>query len=250
MPTVRPYVMSIAGFDPSGGAGLLADIKTFEQNNAYGFGICSALTFQNDIDFVDVKWIEPQVILTQINVIRKRFNINWIKIGLIENLDVLEIIISNILSFNPDAKIVWDPIMKASAGFIFHETFSKKQLLNILKKIYLLTPNLDEAEKIFSEIKSDKLSQFILTNEVCSILVKGGHSKADPDDVLYTKDDKTVFNGKRFENIKHGSGCVLSSAITANLANGLDLKKACEKAKKYVNEFLMSNNTSLGHHVK
>ena len=116
----RPYVLSIAGFDPSGGAGVLADVKTFEANKVYGFGVMSALTFQNDSEFEKVEWIPLEKIMEQISVLQKRFQFEYIKIGLIENLEVLNQLILNLKSNISNPKIIWDPILKATAGFDFH----------------------------------------------------------------------------------------------------------------------------------
>ena len=110
----RPYVLSIAGFDPSGGAGILADIKTFENNGVYGFGVCSALTYQNDKEFIHVDWIDPDKIKQQILVLFKKFRIDFIKIGLIENFSVLLQLVKWIRSKNPEVIIIWE----ASKSFL------------------------------------------------------------------------------------------------------------------------------------
>src|ERR1017187_8593499 len=94
MTNQKPYALSIAGFDPSAGAGVLADIKTFESNGVYGFGAVSALTWQNDVEFDKVEWLDVNKILGQVEVLLRRFDIRHIKIGLIESMDVLQQIIS------------------------------------------------------------------------------------------------------------------------------------------------------------
>src|ERR1035437_5718713 len=94
----RPFVLSIAGFDPSAGAGVLADVKTFEACGAYGMGVVSALTYQNDVSFEKVEWLELSQIIEQIKVLQKRFQFDFIKIGLIENLEVLNGLISYLKS--------------------------------------------------------------------------------------------------------------------------------------------------------
>jgi len=125
-------------------------------------------------------------------------------------------------------------------------------LFDLLRKIYLITPNFDEAKEIFGNTESSKITRLIKTENICSVLVKGGHNKDNTvDDILHKKDEITVFKGKKLnKNNKHGTGCVLSSAITANLANNYNLKESCEKAKKYVLNFMLSNNTYLGYHIK
>src|ERR1700757_2780075 len=121
MNPARKYVLSIAGFDPSGGAGILADIKTFEGNKVYGLGVISANTFQNDKEFKKVDWIPVEKIIEQIDILKTRFEFEYVKIGLIENLEVLNVIISHLTSHIPHLNIIWDPILKASAGYEFHK---------------------------------------------------------------------------------------------------------------------------------
>ena len=121
----RVSVLSIAGFDPSGGAGILADIKTFEQQQVNGMGIITAITFQNDIEFVNLKWINIEDIIQQILTLKKRFDFEYIKIGLIKDLDTISEIIQ--LFKNDEIKIIWDPIVKATAGFEFHQSFGGRR---------------------------------------------------------------------------------------------------------------------------
>lgn len=246
----RACVLSIAGFDPSGGAGILADIKTFEANKVCGMGVVSAITFQNDVEFENVKWIETIDIIQQISVLLKRFEFACIKIGLIKNLDVfLEII--TYLKNNPTtikAPIIWDPIIKASAGFEFHELFDKEKLKLVLKNIFLITPNVNEV--VFMAQVNQPLIAAQQLAQYCAVLLKGGHNTEEPGvDYLFTNH----ISEKIIPNItpvfsKHGSGCVLSAAITAQLAGGNNLLNACKKAKKYTEIFLASNSTLIGNH--
>lgn len=246
----RTYVLSIAGFDPSGGAGILADIKTFEANKVCGMGAISAVTFQNDIEFDSLKWIEADDILKQVLLLKRRFDFNFIKIGLIKDLETLEFVISNLKSQISNLKFVWDPIISASAGFEFHEKFEKEKLFSVLKKCYLATPNTDEI-KFLTGIANPMEAASDLSN-YCNVLLKGGHNKEEPGvDYLFMKNkiEKIVPTEKDIFP-KHGSGCVLSSAITANLALGNDLISACRNAKKYVEKYLSSSPSLLGvHHV-
>src|ERR1700741_5107534 len=138
MQSIGPYCLSIAGFDPSAGAGILADIKTFEANGVYGFGVCSALTFQNDKEFDGVQWISPKQIIAQITPLQRRFNIEYVKVGLIESLDTLSVLISALKTQH--SKLIWDPILNASAGFTFHNNIGRTQLIDVLESIYLITP--------------------------------------------------------------------------------------------------------------
>ena len=245
----RPNILSIAGFDPSGGAGLLADIKTFEANKVSGFGVVSALTFQNDLDFEKVEWIPLEKIIEQISVLQKRFQFEYIKIGLIENLDVLHQLILHLNSNISNPKIIWDPILKASAGFTFHNKIERLKLEEICKNIFLITPNFDEIKKLTDEEDEKKAAKDL--SKFCHVFLKGGHNENDLGrDFLFTTDGKDFsFRAKqKIEFGKHGSGCVLSSAITANLAKEFKLHRACLRAKQYTAEFLNSNKNLLGYH--
>ena len=243
----RIGALSIAGFDPSGGAGILADIKTFEVNKVCGMGALSAITFQNDIEFDDVKWLETTEILNQVSTLQRRFQWNSVKIGLIKDLETLEGVVNSIST----SQIIWDPIIKASSGFEFHKTINNEQLIEILKKIYLITPNIDEI-KFLTGIKNPIEAAKTLS-KYCNVLLKGGHNKEEPGvDYLFMQDkiEKIVPTEKNNIDPKPGSGCVLSAAIVANLAKENDLTTACHHAKKYVEQFLASNPYLLGvHHV-
>ena len=229
----RKYLLSIAGFDPSGGAGVLADIKTFESNKVYGLGVISANTFQNDEEFKKVDWIPVDKIIEQIDIVKKRFEFEYVKIGLIENLEVLNTIISHLTSHVSRPKIIWDPILKASAGYEFHKEVNKTILEKICKELYLITPNVPEATQLGKQAEAIENAKHL--SQFCNVFLKEGKQFS------FRPKIKDVFP-------KHGSGCVLSSAITANLAKGEDLHRACLKAKQYTEKVLNSNKTLLGFH--
>lgn len=144
----RPYVLSVAGFDPSGGAGILADIKTFEANGVHGLGVCTAITFQNDKTFNGLDWLSEEQVISQLDILFDTYPINVIKIGLIRDLKTLLVIIKHIKIRNNSAQIIWDPILNASAGFEFHSTINNIELKEALKNITLITPNIPEALKL------------------------------------------------------------------------------------------------------
>ncbi len=246
----RAYVLSIAGFDPSAGAGILADIKTFEQCGVYGMGVASALTYQNDTGFEKAEWLSIAQIIGQIEVLQKRFQFEYIKIGLIENLEILSYLISNLISHISHPKIIWDPILKASAGFEFHSDVNKNLLEKICDSIYLITPNIPEALQLGTYNSAYSNAQYL--SQFCNVYLKGGHNdKNKGDDLLFRKggQQNTLFQSPiNTAYPKHGSGCVLSSAITANLAKGLTIEEACYEAKRYIADFLMSTKSLLGYH--
>ncbi|MFY9153099.1 MAG: hydroxymethylpyrimidine/phosphomethylpyrimidine kinase [Prolixibacteraceae bacterium] len=248
MAEITNFVLSIAGFDPSGGAGILADIKTFEANHVCGMGVLSALTFQNDILFEGLRWVDADEILKQIAVLEKRFEFSVVKIGLIENLDVLEVVVKALKQSQPGCRIIWDPIVRASAGFQFHSHFEREQLFSALENCFLITPNTEEAIFLAGTGNPTEAAQHLA--KYCHVLLKGGHSKEEPGvDTLFGQNTvEKILPAGKVVFPKHGSGCVLSAAIVANLAKGDDLIAACRNAKMYVEQFLSSNQTLIGTH--
>jgi hydroxymethylpyrimidine/phosphomethylpyrimidine kinase len=249
MPTSRPYALSVAGFDPSGGAGLLADIKTMEACRVYGLGVVSALTWQNDIAFEKVEWMAPEKIFHQLRVLRARFDVRQVKIGLIEDFSVLQWIISSIQEHFPAASIIWDPVLKASAGFSFHDQINHDLLDAVLQRIACITPNLPEAEQLFG---ADGLHEKLLAqSRHTAVYLKGGHDGDEETvtDTLFLDGHALPFTAIRLaKGEKHGSGCVLSSALAAQLVLGHDMRTACRNAHDYTKRFLASNHTLLGYH--
>ncbi len=242
----RPYVLSIAGFDPSAGAGVLADVKAMEANGVYGMAVVSALTWQNDVEFDKVEWIDVEKIKEQIAVLLRRFEIRYVKIGLIENINTLKELVHFLQEQIDEPVIVYDPIIKASAGFTFHE--KPDAFMNVLQKVYCITPNIPEAEWLFgAENLHEKLEEL---SETLNIYLKGGHGNdSTVTDLLFVADHTYAFANDRIEHgTKHGSGCVLSAALTAQLALGNNLPNAAENANNYTHQFLASNETLLGYH--
>ena len=146
-------------------------------------------------------------------------------------------------------RLIWDPILKASAGYDFHTSFDQSLLEEILNKIFLITPNVPEVHRLVPD-EVDALHCAEILNRHCHVYLKGGHRVSDDaDDMLFTNSGHYRIQGKRITKAeKHGSGCVLSTAIAANLASGFSLQRSCEEAKMYINGFLQSNETLLGSH--
>ena len=253
----RPYVISIAGFDPSAGAGLLSDMKSFETHRVYGFGVCTALTVQTDTEFLKNDWLEKEQILAQLKPLLEKFPIQAVKIGLIKNLETLCAVCDYLNSFDPKIKIVLDPILKASAGYNFHHWASDSVIFkNVLKRLYLITPNYLEIQTLIGADQEDQkdvkaVEQLCLSWSLdCAVLLKGGHHPLTPGtDYLFHKNERLEFpSGSPVADPKHGSGCVLSAAITAQLALGNSLQKSCRFGKQYIENFLNSNTSLLGYH--
>jgi len=247
MQTERPFVLTVAGFDPCSGAGLTADIKTFEQLKTYGLAVCTGLTMQTHGEFIAVEWRSAEEVNKEIELLLKVYPVKAVKFGIVPSFDFLNKLVNTIKKNNSGISIVVDPVGKSSTGFSLNESsvFGK----NFLQKVTLFTPNVPELE-LMSNGKD--IHEFIIEFVSHSnLLLKGGHKKVDLGiDTLYLKDetvDLLTFQDGIYP--KHGSGCVLSAAITAYLALGKDVKEACFLAKNYIEKFLSSNKSLLGYHV-
>ena len=242
-------VLSIAGFDQSSGAGVTADIKTFESCRVYGLGTSSSITFQNQNTYLGTKWLTPDEIIRQCEVLFREFSPAYVKIGLIESFDTLEQVVNYLRTALPKVRIIWDPILKASAGFQFHDGENLTQLQDILRKIYLITPNTDELKTLFGNHPDVESLQALARSLNLNILWKGGHNDgALASDRLVTPDKVYTFSVTRARHGKHGTGCVLSSAIASYLTLGYPLPDACRLGQHYVAGFIRSNDTNLGMH--
>jgi len=244
----RPYALSVAGFDPSGGAGLLADCKTMEANGVYGLGVCTALTVQNDVQFEQVSWVPAATILDQARLLFARFPIDWVKIGLFESLGQLPELLEWLRLQQPQIQVIWDPVLKASAGYEFHGQPSLDLVQQVCEPLALLTPNRPEMLRVWPAASAEEAA--VAVSVFCPVLLKGGHADgAIATDVLFVDGEQHAFAAPRLPHgEKHGSGCVLSAAILAGLAKGGSLVEACREAKEYTTAFLASNDTLLGYH--
>ena len=244
----RPYALSIAGFDPSGGAGLLADCKTLEGNAVYGLGVCSALTVQNDVEFRRVSWVSAADILDQAQALFARFTVERVKIGLIESLQQLPELLGWLRLQNPQVRIIWDPVLKASAGYEFHGGPPRELVETLCRPLALLTPNRPEMLRLWPAATSEQAA--LAVSAFCPVLLKGGHDEGVlATDILFLNGEQHLFSAPRLpQGEKHGSGCVLSAAILAHLAKGETLVEACRAGKAYTTTVLASNPTLLGYH--
>ncbi len=244
----RPIVLSIAGFDPTGGAGVLADIKTFEQHNVLGMGVITAQTVQTENQFLSVKWMNSEDIIHQLTPIMHNYDVKFVKIGMIENLKTLWAAVSFLKKMEPELCIVWDPVLTSSSGFELVNQIDDALLKSILSECFLITPNLDEI-KILSA-NSHVLQGAQSLSKYCAIYVKGGHSTTEQGvDNLFQGNKITKLYPHQVVNYsKHGSGCILSSAILSNLTHSKSIEIACQNAKKYIEKILNSNPNLLAYH--
>lgn len=243
----RPFVLSIAGFDPCGGAGVLADVKTFEMNKCIGLAVLTANTIQTEHTFLNTSWQTPAQIRAQALPLMEAYPVGVVKIGIIENLDVLYDLVLWLKEKNRNIQLIWDPVISASTGYDFLTEVNKSKLQEILSHITLVTPNVPEAKKLAG--MSDEHTAASWLAGQTNVLVKGGHSKTLGIDYLWTNGQCIILKPDNDHyQPKHGSGCILSSAIAANLAFGRTLHQSCILAKKYIETILSSNTNLLAYH--
>jgi hydroxymethylpyrimidine/phosphomethylpyrimidine kinase len=247
MPTKRPFCLTIAGFDPSGGAGIVADCKTFEQLKVQGLSVMTANTVQTEDRFIATNWIPLETILQQLTTLLERYSIRYFKIGLVENAGALLAILDTIHRHTQDPFIAWDPILQPTAGGDLSSQRFAEQLPVILSRIQLITPNIPEYEALFGTTDPAAIArQYTL-----SVYLKGGHSADKGKDLLFTADNCYPFAAHVHTTLsKHGTGCILSSALLAHRALRYPVVKGALLSKRYLERTLVSNETLLGYHSR
>ncbi|MGL4583569.1 MAG: hydroxymethylpyrimidine/phosphomethylpyrimidine kinase [Flavobacterium sp.] len=250
MSTLRPIALAIAGFDPTSGAGVMADIKTFEHHQVYPMAVLSANTIQTEDNFIHVRW-EEKYSMRQLVTILENYCIAAVKIGIVKDLDTLKLYTDTIKGLSPMTKVIWDPVLRSSSGFDFQTIELIDSLTSVLQQIDLITPNYLEIHQLLTTY-DDALQKAQTLSQYCDVLLKGGHNpNALGFDYYVSKEViQTIPPTQLSDYPKHGSGCVLSSAITANIARGYNTLTAIQKAKAYIEIFFNSNHTLLGYHAK
>ena len=244
----KSKILIIAGSDSSGGAGIQADIKTATSLGVYSMTAVTAITAQNTTGVKSVVPISPQEIEKQILFTCKDIKPDAIKIGMLHSTEVILSILKVLKQVNIK-KIVLDPVMIAKGGTKLINNSAVKTLRNkLIKKAYLITPNIPEAEILTKTIINTtndmiKASKVLLKLGAKNILLKGGHLKSKTlTDIYINNSELVLFKNKKIKtNNTHGTGCTLSSAITTFLSCGKPIKKSCELGIKYVNQAIKSN---------
>lgn len=238
--------LTIAGSDSSGGAGIQADIKTMMANGVYAMSAITALTAQNTMGVSGILEVVPEFVAAQINVVFEDIFPDSVKIGMVSSAGIVKVIAER-LKFYGAKNIVVDPVMVATSGSNLMENGTAGALKKYLFPIAtLITPNIPEAE-ILSGMRikdSDDMQEAAKTIGKfcgCNVLLKGGHSINDANDILYENGAFYWFKGERIDNPNtHGTGCTMSSAIASNLAKNLTLRESVQRAKDYVSGALSS----------
>lgn len=246
----QQYILTVAGFDPSNGAGLTSDLKTFHAHGLYGLSVCTTVTVQNDVDFKASHWINPEVIIEQIDTLFERFEIQVVKIGIVENWKVLSMVVKRLKSLNPSISVVLDPVLKATAGYDFHGEDQLNVLDSILDDIFIITPNFEEIEQLYPEKSIGDTIEYLCGKT--NVYLKGGHrtDQVGLDQLFYNKIVQLNIEPREMEiSPKHGSGCVLSSSLASNIMLGHPIEEAAVLSKRYTEQFLSSNTSLLGNHI-
>lgn len=236
--------MTVAGSDCSGGAGIQADLKTMTMNGVYAMSVITALTAQNTTGVRSISEVTPEFLSDQLEMIFEDIFPDAVKIGMVSSGLLIEVIAEKLREYGA-GNIVVDPVMVATSGSAMMKNDAVEKLGKLLLPICTVaTPNIPEAqilsgETIKNEDDMESAARIIHEKFGCAVLIKGGHSVCDADDLLYESGGRTWFRGKRIDNPNtHGTGCTLSSAIAANLAKGCTLKESVKLAKNYISQCL------------
>jgi len=233
-------VLTIAGSDSSGGAGIQADIKTMTANGVYAMSAITALTAQNTTGVTGIMEVTPEFLSKQLDCVFTDIYPDAVKIGMISSTQLIETI-SQKLKFYNARNIVVDPVMISTSGLKILEDDAIETLKNSLfPQAVLLTPNIPEASVLSGISVADegdmiKAAEIIGNQFGCAVLCKGGHRVNDANDLLYYNHKYKWFVGEKIDNENtHGTGCTLSSAIACGLAKGMDLETSIQIAKDYI----------------
>ena len=240
-------VLTIAGSDCSGGAGIQADIKTITAHKMYAMSAITALTAQNTTGVYGILEATPEFVGQQLDCIFQDIRPDAVKIGMVSNSEIIHVIVEKLLRYRA-INIVVDPVMVSTSGSKLLCDEAKEALINSLIPIgTVITPNVPEAEVLCGfpiryEADMERAAKRIGQSICGAVLVKGGHRISEASDVLYENDNLQWFRAQRIMNPNtHGTGCTLSSAIACGLAAGMPLGESIRAAKQYLTGALRAN---------
>ena len=232
--------LTIAGSDCSGGAGIQADIKTMTMNGVYAMSAITAMTAQNTTGVKAIQESTPEFLKQQLDAVFEDIYPDAVKIGMVSSSELIRVIADR-LAYYGAGNIVVDPVMVASSGSALMKSEAVRALTEeLLPVASLVTPNIPEAQVLSGMIIESKEDMSTAAKQIsyrchCAVLLKGGHSINDANDLLYANGELVWFEGKRIDNPNtHGTGCTLSSAIASNLAKGFSLAESVKRAKEYI----------------
>jgi len=246
-------VLTIAGSDSCGGAGIQADLKTMSALGVYGMSVITAVTAQNTRGVQDVQEISLKMIEAQIRSIFEDIRVDAVKIGMVSNPDTIRLIKALLREYGAK-NIVLDPVMISKSGYCLLKEEAQDALKELISSAYLVTPNIPEAEaltgiKIEDENGMKAAALKIRELGAWNVLVKGGHRCNDASDVLLCRGEFHILEGKRIlTNNTHGTGCTLSSAIASHLAKGFGIRDSVSISKHYITKAI-GNSFAIGEGV-
>ncbi|HWR52302.1 MAG TPA: bifunctional hydroxymethylpyrimidine kinase/phosphomethylpyrimidine kinase [Bryobacteraceae bacterium] len=246
-----PVALTIAGSDPSGGAGIQADLKTFHQFRVYGEAVITLLTVQNTTRVDRVETLSPDLVIAQLLAVIEDIPPAAAKTGALGNQALVEAVAEEAARFA--FPLVVDPVMISKHGAALVSAEARRAIAErLIPRAYLVTPNLEEAEALTGTpvrtvADMRRAAEAIVTLGARAALVKGGHLAGIPIDVLFDGSGWHEFSGDRIDTPNtHGTGCTYSAAIVAGLAHGLELRAAVAQAKRFIDEAIRTN-PGLGH---
>jgi hydroxymethylpyrimidine/phosphomethylpyrimidine kinase len=245
-----PKLLSIAGSDPSGGAGVQADLKTFSALGCYGMAVVTALTAQNTTGVTRVLPIPPDMVAAQIDAIFTDIAVNAVKIGMLAEPAIAEAVAESLRRAGAK-NIVLDPVLAATKGVDLSEADLPRAIVRrLLPLVDLITPNLAEAAVLTGTSPARDADEMmaqaraLVEQGARAALVKGGHLGGAPVDVLFANGAPRLFSGRRVNTRHaHGTGCALASAIAANLGKGSALPEAVAGAKAWLEQALAAGES-------
>ncbi|WP_090047076.1 bifunctional hydroxymethylpyrimidine kinase/phosphomethylpyrimidine kinase [Limnohabitans sp. 2KL-27] len=243
-----PRLLTIAGSDSGGGAGIQADIKTFSALGCYGMSAITALTAQNTIGVRAIHAIPPQMLREQIDAVVEDIGVDAVKIGMLHAPDIVQVV-AEAIDKHQLAQVVLDPVMIATSGAMLIENEAVQALVqHLFHRVQLITPNLDEAgflvgHTLKNEADMEAAADQLLHLGARAVLIKGGHLSGDTVADLFVSSNaqKWWLRSARIHSPNtHGTGCTLSSAIAAHLALGVPLQPAIEKSHAFIRQALQA----------
>ncbi len=235
-------VLTIAGSDSCGGAGIQADLKTFTHHGVEGASVLTAITAQNTLGVTDVVTLAPRFVRAQLDAVIADLPIRAAKTGMLATASIIKNLAEG-LETHRDIKLVIDPVMVATSGARLLDPDAERALIELLlPRTTLITPNLPEAAALTGlpeDSPPEKLAEAILAAGCAAVLVKGGHGRGSRiEDLLVTQSDQKSFSHERTDRRIHGTGCALSAAITARLGRGDDLETATRLSIEWLQEMI------------
>lgn len=248
--------LTIAGSDSGGGAGIQADLKTFQMRGVFGTSVITAITAQNTLGVFDIHPIPLQTIQSQLKAIADDFTISAFKIGMLGTAEIIECVAEALTQYD-FGPLVLDPVMIAKGGAPLLQQSAVDSLVKfLLPQAEVITPNLPEAMAltgidIVDEQSAQRAAQMLQAQGVKTVVIKGGHSgnsqSAECCDWIFTPNEHFVLQSPRYPTPHtHGTGCTFSACLTAELAKGADIRSAVQTAKAYIGA-VISHPLNIGH---